>query len=432
MKSNLIKQIVYEMRHQPVIGLVTVVGTALAIFLIMVVAMMQEVKTAPFPPESNRDRMLYVKNFDVSTLEGGSEYSTGGISWDVVHELYDTLPGIERISFVAAYVNRADVGVTGNVPFNVDLREVDDEFWNIMDHTFVSGHPFDKASFDAGLKVAVINSTVARNLFGTTEAEGREMLLEQIPYKVVGVIEDVTPLATLAYGEVFIPVREDTKRQTWGSREGTRFGGPIHAIPLLEKGADPQAAREEVKRRVDRFNDRIKEFGIMAGYRGTPFDFEAAHMAFDNSAEPDIAGERRQRLLIYLILLLIPAINLSSMTQSRLRRRVGEIGVRRAFGSTRANIIKDIVTENFVVTVIGGVLGLILSLIFMYLLADVLFIPDKLLSNPPRLNASILFRWATFGYALFFCFILNLISSGIPAWRAARINPVNAINGHTK
>ncbi len=432
MKSNFLKQIIFEMRHQPVIGLVTVVGTALAIFLIMVVAMMQEVKTAPFPPESNRDRMLYVKNFDVSTTDGGSEYSTGGISWDVIHELYDTLPGVERTSFVAAYVNRADIAVSGSTPFNTDLREVDDEFWNIMDHTFVTGHPFDKASFQAGLKEVVINSSIARSLFGTTDAEGREVLLEQIPYKVVGVIEDVTPLATLAYGEVFIPVREDTKKQGWGSRNGARWGGPFHAIPLLEKGVSPQILRDEVRRRIDRMNDRNKDFGLVVGYRGTPFDFEAAHMSFDNSSEPDIAGEHRQRLIVYLILLLIPAINLSSMTQSRLRRRVSEIGVRRAFGSTRFNIVKDIVAENFLVTVFGGVIGLILSLVFMYLLADVLFIPDKLLSNPPRLNAAILFRWSTFGLALFFCFILNLISSGIPAWRAACINPVNAINGHAK
>jgi putative ABC transport system permease protein len=55
--------------------------------------------------------------------------------------------------------------------------------------------------------------------------------------------------------------------------------------------------------------------------------------------EPDVDQARRQRLIIFIILLIVPAINLSSMTQSRLRQRVAEIGVRRAFGSTRLELM---------------------------------------------------------------------------------------------
>lgn len=51
--------------------------------------------------------------------------------------------------------------------------------------------------------------------------------------------------------------------------------------------------------------------------------------------QPDMAGYFRQQVIIFLILLLVPAINLSSMTHSRLRQRVAEIGVRRSFGATR-------------------------------------------------------------------------------------------------
>ncbi len=47
-------------------------------------------------------------------------------------------------------------------------------------------------------------------------------------------------------------------------------------------------------------------------------------------------------------------------------------------------------------------------------------------------GAEALFAWSTFFYVLAFCFILNLISSGIPAIRASRINPVDAISAKTK
>ena len=58
MKTKIAK-ILYDMRTQPVIGWVTIIGTALSIFLIMVVVMMQQVSILSFAPETHRDRMLY-------------------------------------------------------------------------------------------------------------------------------------------------------------------------------------------------------------------------------------------------------------------------------------------------------------------------------------------------------------------------------------
>ena len=118
------------------------------------------------------------------------------------------------------------------------------------------------------------------------------------------------------------------------------------------------------------------------------------------------------------------------MTQSRLRRRVAEIGVRRAFGCTRMELLGQILSENFIVTLLAGVLGLIISFLFAFLFGDTLFAQDWTTSlNPPVVDASILIHASTFGWALLFCFVLNLLSTSIPAWRASRMNIVEAING---
>ena len=87
-------------------------------------------------------------------------------------------------------------------------------------------------------------------------------------------------------------------------------------------------------------------------------------IAFGANIEPDVDAARRQRIMIFVILLIVPAINLSSMTQSRLRQRVSEIGVRRAFGSTRAELMGQIIAENLVVTLLAGIVGLLLSVAF--------------------------------------------------------------------
>ncbi|MBR4047424.1 MAG: ABC transporter permease, partial [Bacteroides sp.] len=146
--------------------------------------------------------------------------------------------------------------------------------------------------------------------------------------------------------------------------------------------------------------------------------------------EPDVTAHRRQQFVIFAILLLVPAINISSMTQSRLRQRVSEIGVRRAFGSTHTELMMQIVAENFIITLIAGVLGLLLSVVCAYVGNEFLFAqPQSQTLNPPEVDASILLQPETFLWALFFCFVLNLLSSGIPAWRASRIGIVNALSG---
>ena len=137
---------------------------------------------------------------------------------------------------------------------------------------------------------------------------------------------------------------------------------------------------------------------------------------------------RRQRIMIFVILLIVPAINLSSMTQSRLRQRVSEIGVRRAFGSTRAELMGQIIAENLVVTLLAGIV--LLSVAFAYMGNTLLFAQEfSQTLNPPEVDASILLHASTFAWALLFCFVLNLMSSGFPAWRAARIGIVNALGG---
>ncbi len=53
---------------------------------------------------------------------------------------------------------------------------------------------------------------------------------------------------------------------------------------------------------------------------------------------------------------------------------------------------------------------------------------DLSINREIDLSLKLLIDWKLYGAALAFCFLLNILSSGIPAWRASRINPVDAIN----
>lgn len=420
-----IKQILFDFRHQSVISWVTLSGTMLSVFLIMVVVMMQQVETAPFAPESNRDRLLYGRFIHV-TSDGGNDGSAG-VSATYAHQLYDSLANVEVTSFVVNETDREVVSVKGKQPIVVDKKMVDDNYWKIFNHSFLYGKPFDRAQFDAGMKIAVISESVARDIFDATDVVDRDILLNYVPYKVVGVIKDVSSLATEAYGQVFIPwTAVNNAMEVW---EPPYFGNAM--VYLLARSTDDiESIRNEVKRRYDVLNSQDRGDGSQFIYHGQPFTQEMHANEHGSNNDPDVDTPRKTRYFIFAILLIIPAINLSSMTQSRLHRRVGEFGVRRAFGCTRSRIMLDLLYENLILTLAGGILGVLLSLGFTWLFSDVMFnsMFDDRSPQSMYITPEMVFNVPIFLWTLLFCLILNLLSAGIPAWRAGRINPVEAIN----
>ncbi len=416
-----------QLRSQPLVSGVTVAGTALSIFLIMLVVMTQQVQVEPFAPESNRNRFLHVTFGSITNDSWGTD-SNSPWSAASLKEIYGKLQTPEAVTIYVCTSLSQPVSLPGQPATTASVRETDSHFWTVFDFAFTDGSPFDQATFDAGRPVAVVTESVARLLFGTTKAAGREFLLAHAPYRVCGVVKDVSSLASTAYAQVWIPYTStDQEDDTW--QDGLM--GNMSCTILARSRADFPAIREEALRRLEEYNKVIGKNGYRFINRNRPYDQEKNSLIGGANVEPDVAHARTRRFVIYLILLIVPAINLSSMTQSRLRRRVAEIGVRRAFGCTRMELLGQILGENFIVTLLAGLLGLALSLLFAFLLADTLFAQGWTFnfSNPPAVDASILIHASTFGRALFFCFVLNLLSSGIPAWHASRMNIVEAING---
>jgi len=206
--------------------------------------------------------------------------------------------------------------------------------------------------------------------------------------------------------------------------------GMMSCTILARSRDDLDAIRQESLNRFETYNQLVGEDGYNFIHRNRPYDQEKQAISFSANQEPDLEANRRKRLITYLILLIVPAINLSSMTQSRLRQRVSEIGVRRAFGCNRMELMGQILMENMVVTLLAGVLGLVMSVIFAHLGNELLFAQAfSNTLNPPAVDVNILIHASTFGWALLFCFILNLLSTGLPAWIASRTNIVTALSG---
>ena len=420
---NILKSTIAQLREQRMLSAISITGTALSIFLIMVVVISQEVKVVPFAPVSGRDRMLHAQYGTIIVKDNEHYQSNGGMSIRSARRIYGDLPGTEAVSIYSAWVGDAIAKVPGIDPVGVGLRRVDDQYWKVFDHTFISGKPFTKEDVEAARHVAVIDATTALRLFGTTDAAGREFQLDYNPTTVAGVVRDVSTLADAAFAQVWEP-HVEAKEYTWNYG---LMGGSSVTI-LANSKNDFDNIRKAADHNMEAYNKEVEETSWSFVSRGRPYTQEQDAEVEAANVEPDMDSAHRRQLIIFAILLLVPAINLSSLTESRLRRRVEELGVRRAFGCTRSRLLGQLFGESMIITVLGGIIGLILSVAYAFIFSNFLFAQG--FGPKPLINLGMLLRPATFGFALLFCFILNLLSTGVPAWKATRTNIVNAINKH--
>ncbi len=420
-----IRQALWHLRENPVISWISILGTALSICMIMVIVITLRVRTADCEPEVNRSRSLYVPNMSYRAkgdMSGSSANSR--MSVQTGRECFKALTTAEAVTLVSS-PSKVKALLPAGAKTTVDMVQTDEDFWQVFQFRFLDGKPFTAADLNSGLPRAVIAASVARRLFGRTDVSGQHIELNYVDFQVCGVVADVSMLATDSYAQVWIPYTAgDAEANSWGYN----LMGPMRAVILAHSRTDFPAIRQECERLRQKYNDA--QDGVEVFYRGQP-DTQFTHLYRTWSQEPDIQGVVLRYVVVMLILLIVPAINLSSMTLSRMQKRMAEIGVRKAFGATANELMQQVFWENLLLTCVAGLLGLLLSYAATYLLNGFLFgnSTNAYLSGETSLTAGALLSPWIFMAAFIFCLLMNLLSAGIPAWRASRMNIVEAING---
>jgi putative ABC transport system permease protein len=422
MLKQYIKQAWHLLRENPLLSLISIAGTALAITLIMVLVITYEVRSANYKPETKRERMLYVK---YGRYESPNNISNSANSYKLIKECFYPLKHTEAVTAVEPYQELLVSAPGGEKEYKADVSYTDADFWKVFDFQFVSGKPYTPEEVESGIRRAVINETMALNLYGNTEAVGKTLLVSFVEYTITAVVKPVSTLAQSAYAEVWLPIS--------GIKEAERPSvenilGECRCYILASTTADIPAIQEEAERLVEQYNNTMMEKGkyVLNGQPDTHF-VQIIHTV--GNQKPDVNGAILRYSIIILILLLVPAINLSGMTFSRMNKRMAEMGVRKAFGATKGNLLSQVLSENLVWTLLGGILGVALSYLAITLMSNWLLTPgNRFLDGEAFINAGMVVHPMVFVYAFLFCLVLNLLSAGLPAWRVSRKNIVDALN----
>ena len=411
------KQSLLMLKQNKFISAIAIIGTALAIMMIMTIIVADEIKGISSTPEINRERTLHI-NYQVKKDTTKNSWQSGTLSYDVVK---DYLYPLKTPRYVSA-VNSVDpkrpstlVSREGSSEIiNAGQRLTDATYWKIFSFSFIKGRPFNEGEFNSGISVAVVSETLAKKAFKGETALGQTILVNFKPYRIIGIVKDVSPVFKRAYGDLWVPYSSLKKENLY-----------FDVVIMAEKTSDFAAITAEVRNMEKKYNiENVPWTLFMKG----PLDNQFYQKdIWGNSVEDitkSITIQNRKMIFILLILLLIPAINLSGLSLSRMKKRTEEIGIRKAFGAKRYTILIQVLFENLITSLIGGVIGLILSYVVVFRMRDWLLDIPSGSTIPVNTLISIPVLLAVFAV----CLVINLLSTGIPAYRASRMKIINSLN----
>lgn len=211
------KQAFHLLGENKLLSSISIIGTALAIAMIMVIVITLRATIAPFAPETHRDRMLIFRFAGLQSKSNVNWQSNGPIGYNTAKACFKAMTIPEAVSITNIWQETMLAAKPAGEMESCSVLQTDDAFWKIFEFEFLSGKPYDNADFDAGAAKAVISEDMARRLFGTSEVVGKTFLLNHSAYIVCGVVRPVSKLAKYAYAQVWIPLSSTSAfTATWG------------------------------------------------------------------------------------------------------------------------------------------------------------------------------------------------------------------------
>ena len=344
-------------------------------------------------------------------VSGGSDYYAGkivvsdggfgGIGGQPMRlAQLDELRSIEGVDIVVptvAMIAEEIQGVSFGMPDQIWGTPVGaDEGRETYAPLIATGRPL--TADDEGRDVAVLGTTIAAK---RAVAVGDTIVLRDRPFEVVGILEPTlsTPDVTIAvpFSAAQGLVHEDLPSVVRDGVTAADLATSFTVYPA--EGVDHESLAAHIE----------GQFPEMSALTGD---------AYDASVGSSVAVFNSIIVGIGLVSLIVGGLSVINTLAMSVAERTREIGVKRAIGATRRRIIRELMLEAGVIGAIGGILGLVFGALVVVLV-----------NEAGRSSGTVLFELTT-GTAIFalaFSTILGVLAGIIPAWSAARLDPVAAL-----
>lgn len=285
---------------------------------------------------------------------------------------------------------------------NIRLLGIDENFLSASAYEIGHGRNFSKTEVENGDHKIILGDELVNTLFDKKpeKAINQTIRVGNTRYKVVGVLASKGSSMNASNDRrVFIPLL-NAKRY---------YGYADKSYTVMTAVKDPTTIEDAI----------ASATGSMRNVRSLKAvednDFEIRKSDGILETLKDITTELRLgTIAIALMTLFGAAIGLMNIMLVSVTERTKEIGIRKALGATRFNIMFQFLMEAVVITIMGGILGIILGIIVGFIVAVVI-----------KGRFVVPFQWMLLGIIV--CVVVGVISGLYPALKASRLDPIDAL-----
>ena len=360
--------------------------------------------------------------------EDGVQISTKkfskGLSLFDVEAIEQVLPTVDKVSPVISFNYSA---ILNGKSKPVVLEGVNNKYFDLFNISIDLGSVFTNTQMDKGFPVCIIGDNIKNVFFNQEDPIGKNIKCGQIWLKVIGVVErrDFTASASDEMGisstdnKIFIPAK--TLMMRFRNRSLVR-ADEVEALMADREGKNP---KENINQ-LDKIIVQVKETENLSATadvitrmllrrHNSLYDFEVTI--------PELLLKQQQRTkgifnivlgVIAGISLIVGGIGIMNIMLASVMERIREIGVRQAIGASRKDIIIQFLSESTIISVSGGIIGIILGVVLSKSITAIFDI--KTIISAFSIIIS-------FGVSV----LVGIVFGYMPAKRAAEQDPVNSL-----
>ena len=393
------------LRQNPLYTALSVFGIALTFVFVSVLFLIVESTKGDYTPRKFAERtwlFQYIDNGKGSTIK---------INKEICEALISKMTTPESILVTSNKLE--EFMIMNDQSMGVMALGVDENYFDICRHQFLSGRPISRQEIADALPVTVLDRDVANMYFEKDEDPiGKIFDFNGVQYSVVGIVENASLFSAfnnhgITGANIMVPLKT------------------INAVnqKLAYKIAFTAKDKTSIAEMQSEATRVLEEFNTIEDAEWRIADWQKETLEQTNTMLPGVGV-----LMACLILIIIPAFNILSLNVSKSFDRSEEIAVRKAFGAPKYTIFGQLFLENFMLTLAGAVIGMCVTPSLLHVIEKAMI---SISVFPMAL--SLHFDWKTILLVTGPCvLVFSFLSGSIPAWIIAKREIVNVLKGEAQ